>query len=147
MHTNINCVHNRAINGSNSESYNYYSTKIDHINDIIEGFNLPKSTKSSSPSVYELREEILKTKNLTWCANLIAASIKYRKILIKILLQGLIKNNVIDSLVGTKTFIIHNNETMSSIRERWKKTSVADSDILKSIPQNSFNLMKVCQKA
>ncbi len=147
MHTNINCVHNRAINGSNSESYNYYSTKIDHINDIIEGFNLPKSTKSSSPLVYGLREEILKTKNIKWCANLIAASIKYRKILIKILLQGLIKNNVIDSLVGTKTFIIHNNETMSSIRERWEKTSVTDSDILKSIPQNSFNLMKVCQKA
>ena len=131
-----------------NKSNNSCSTKIDLIDDLITAFNLPKSTKSNLPSLRELKERNLKTRNPKRYASLISTSMKCIKRIVEILCPGPNKKDLIESLAGTKTFRSNKSETtMSTIVPRNRKTSsITDSDILNSLVQTSFNLMKLSPK-
>ena len=148
IHDDVNDILNAIPDYNSKKSHSSSSTKIDLIDDIIRAFNLPKSTKKNLPSLRELREKNLKTRNPKRYGSLITASMKCIKRIIQILCPGPNQKDLIESLAGTKIFRNNKGETtMSTIVPRNRKTSsITDSDILRSLVQTSFDLMKLSPK-
>jgi len=129
--------------------------KIEKIEDIITGFNLPKSTKSNLPSLKDSKEENLKIRKPRKYSTLLSILIRCIKQLVEITCPGPNENDIMKSLASTKimsgtnckTGAYYNNGNTTLVGRNKKTSSTSDSDLLKSLVESAFDIMKVSPRA
>ena len=137
---------NLSINGELFNA-NKKCNKLRSIDDVITFFNLPKSTKAKLPSLFALSEKNFKSTDPKKYLYLISTCMKCINVLIDTLCPGPNKKDVLESLANMKPFMKKNIDNIPTLVGRNRKTSsITDTELLKSMVQCCFELMKQSPK-